>query len=100
MMSLRIFVNNSELLTQRQMRLTLEIRKNFEGINQIDQTLLDMGKSVNNNSTVLEKVQSQLEDYEEFEKRVEGNEIGIERAEKNTEFLRDQVDAMISNRQE
>ena len=80
--------------------LDREVKKNTEDINQINKTLLDMGESVNNNFKMLEEVQSQLENYEELEKRVENNEIGIERAEKSTEFLRGQVDTMISKKQE
>ena len=72
---------------------TEEIKKANSAINQLVET-------AGTNSKMLEEVQSQLIDLPELEQRVEENKQKLDESSEKSEFLRGQLETILSSKQE
>ena len=76
------------------------IKSNLEEIRKTNSALFQLLETVGKNSTMLEEVQSQLEDYAELEQRVDKNEGELDEFSEKSEFLRGQLETILSSKQE
>ena len=76
------------------------IKSNLEEIRMTNSALFQLLETVGKNSTMLEEVQSQLADYAELEQRVDKNEGELDEFSEKSEFLRGQLETILSSKQE